>query len=442
MGSMSTSPRLASVKHDWGHDESGCTVLHIDMDAFFASCEIARHPELKGKPVIIGTGNRSVVSAASYEARPYGVNSAMPVATARRLCPQGVFLPVDMDYYRSISHQVFAVMEQVTDRLERTSVDEGYMDVSAALLQWKSPTAIGAWIRQEVERRFSVTCSVGVASNKLIAKLASTNAKPDGMLLIPMSRQTEFVQMMPIRAIPGIGPSLGKRLQQWGISTVAQLAQLSEAELTQASGSTAHAHRLFLAAQGLDERTVTPHTPEKSIGAERTFDADTTDPQAVSDLLLWCADTVASTLRNRKLMAKTITVKLRFPDLSYASKSQTLSQPVNTAANIHPQALRLLERMMDMPEHSISAQSLGRGRTRLPQPIRLAGVSVSGLSERHIPVQASFDDLLQDEDAQATQAKERRSQAEQALDSIRARYGMDAVQWGAAGKPHRRGTTA
>ena len=234
MGSMSTSPRLASVKHDWGHDESGCTVLHIDMDAFFASCEIARHPELKG--------NRSVVSAASYEARPYGVNSAMPVATARRLCPQGVFLPVDMDYYRSISHQVFAVMEQVTDRLERTSVDEGYMDVSAALLQWKSPTAIGAWIRQEVERRFSVTCSVGVASNKLIAKLASTNAKPDGMLLIPMSRQTEFVQMMPIRAIPGIGPSLGKRLQQWGISTVAQLAdsgkRLDRARSPFVSGST------------------------------------------------------------------------------------------------------------------------------------------------------------------------------------------------------------
>ena len=235
---MSTAPRLAAAKRDWGHDETGCTVLHIDMDAFYASLEVARHPELKGKPVIIGTGTRSVVSAASYEARRYGVNSAMASARARQLCPDGVFLPVDMHYYRMMSRRIVEeVFSQVTDRFEQVSVDEAYMDVSGALLAWQRPTRIGAWIRQEVASRFHVTCSVGVAANKLVAKMASTNAKPDGMLLIPVARHAEFVQMMPLRGIPGIGPSLERRLAEWGVKTVADLAKMSEQTLATAIGS-------------------------------------------------------------------------------------------------------------------------------------------------------------------------------------------------------------
>lgn len=393
---MSTSPRLAAVKRDWGHDETGCNTLHIDMDAFFASCEIARHPELKGKPVIIGTGPRSVVSAASYEARPFGVNSAMPTATARRLCPQGIFLPVDMAYYREMSRRVFTVFGEVTDRIERVSVDECYMDVSGALRRWSSPTAIGAWLRSEVARTFGLTCSVGVASNKLVAKLASTNAKPNGMLLIPKARQAEFVQMLPLRSIPGVGPSLGKRLEQWGVTTVSQLAELDERELTQACGSASHAHSLYLAARGLDERTVTPYTPEKSIGAERTFDMDATSADDVTSLLLWCADTVASTLRRKGLMARTITVKLRFADLSYSTKSRTLETPVTTASAIYPQSVRLLERMLGMAEGAAD-----HGDTRLPRSVRLAGLSASGLADvATTPVQASFDDLLAEEEVE------------------------------------------
>ncbi|PWG60159.1 DNA polymerase IV [Bifidobacterium catulorum] len=412
---MSTSPRLAAVRRDWGHDETGCTILHIDMDAFFASCEIARHPELRGRPVIIGTGTRSVVSAASYEARPFGVNSAMPVATARRLCPNGVFLPVDMAYYRSISRQVFGVFEQVTDRIERVSVDEGYMDVSAALRQWDSPTAIGAWIRAEVERRFGLTCSVGVASNKLIAKLASTNAKPDGMLLVPEARQAEFVRLLPVRSIPGIGPASARRLAQWGVTTVEQLAQVDERRLAQVTGSAAHAHTLYLAARGLDERRVTPVTPEKSIGSERTFAEDTRDARTVAQMLLRCSDVVASTLRRRGLLARTITVKLRYADLRYATKSLTLGRPVNTAGAIYPRTLRLLERMLGMPDHALDRDA------RLPADIRLAGVSASGLvNAATTPVQASFDDLLGKD----------RGRAEQALDSIREKFGNGAVQLG------------
>ncbi|MBT1177435.1 DNA polymerase IV [Bifidobacterium callimiconis] len=481
---MSTSPRLAAAKRDWGHDETGCTTLHIDMDAFFASCEIARHPELKGKPVIIGTGPRSVVSAASYEARPFGVNSAMPTATARRLCPQGVFLPVDMAYYREISRRVFALFGQVTDRIERVSVDECYMDVSGALRRWERPTAIGAWLRSEVARNFGLTCSVGVASNKLVAKLASTNAKPNGMLLIPVARQAEFVQLLPLRSIPGVGPALGRRLEHWGVTTVAQLAELSETEIAQACGSATHAHSLYLAARGLDERAVTPVSPEKSIGAERTFDRDAVTAGEVTSLLLWGADRVASTLRGKRLMARTITVKLRFADLSYSTKSHTVETPVTTASAIYPESVRLLERMLGMPEGSASDD----GR-HLPRPVRLAGVSVSGLADTATtPVQASFDDLLAEEDAdrnpdsaggRTTRVAEstrrhggsddgghtgmagkhgrsggnasdnaddvrdhmtnatiksvnavRMSQAEKALDSIRQRYGSDAVRLG------------
>ncbi|PLS32049.1 DNA polymerase IV [Bifidobacterium margollesii] len=435
---MSTSPRSAAVRRDWGHDETGCTTLHIDMDAFFASCEIARRPELKGRPVIIGTGPRSVVSAASYEARPYGVNSAMPVATARRLCPDGVFLPVDMTYYRSISHRIFQLMSRITDRIERTSVDEVYMDVSGALRQWERPTAIGAWIRREVERRFHVTCSVGVAGNKLVAKLASTNAKPNGMLLVPVARQAEFVQMLPLRSLPGVGPSSAKRLEQWGVTTVTQLATMSRDDLTRATGSAIHANGLYLAARGIDERAVVPYTPEKSIGAERTFDEDTQDPNTVTGLLLWCADTVASSLRRRGLLARTITVKLRFADLRYSTKSQTLDRPVNTAAAIYPQSVMLLERMLDMPAGAIS-----RGMS-LPRPVRLAGVSASGLSDTSTtPVQASFDDLLAEEPsdrntidanggscAGTAKTVKRMGQAEKALDSIRERFGRDAVRLG------------
>ena len=210
---MSTAPRLEAAKRDWGHDETGCTVLHIDMDAFYASLEVARNPGPKGQPVIIGTGPRAVVSAASYEARKYGINSAMPAARAHRLCPNGIFLPVDMAYYRMMSHRIMhEVFLTVTDRFEQVSVDEGYMDVSAALLEWGRPSAIGAWIRAQVAERFHVTCSVGIACNKLVSKIASTNAKPDGMLLIPAARSAEFVQMMPLGGIPGTGPSWEKGL--------------------------------------------------------------------------------------------------------------------------------------------------------------------------------------------------------------------------------------
>ena len=432
MGIMSTAPRLEAAKRDWGHDETGCTVLHIDMDAFYASLEVARHPELKGKPVIIGTGTRSVVSAASYEARRYGINSAMASARARQLCPNGIFLPVDMQYYREQSHRIFTeVFEQVTDRIEKVSVDEGYMDVSAALTQWDRPSAIGAWIRAEVARRFHVTCSVGVAGNKLVAKMASTNAKPDGMLVIPLSRHAEFVQMMPLRGIPGIGPALEQRLNAWGVNSVASLAAMDETALSQACGSPAAAHGLWLASRGMDELAVVPYTPEKSIGAERTFSEDTQPLRKVRDLLRWACDDVASTLRRRGLMARTLTVKLRFADLSYRTRVRTLDKPFDTASAMLPEALRLLRAMLAMPDPLQPPQPLHD--ETLPRLIRLAGVSASGLSDVHATaMQPSLDDLMEENEHAGPGGTRpaRMSQAEQALDAVRRKFGNGAASLG------------
>lgn len=433
-GIMSTAPRIAAAKRDWGHDEVGCTVLHIDMDAFFASLEVARHPEYADKPVIIGIGNRSVVSAANYEARKYGINSAMASSRARKLCPNGVFLPVDIHYYREMSRRIFTeVLSRVTDRIEQVSVDECYMDVSGALLRWKSPRAIGAWIRDQVARRYHITCSVGIAANKLVAKMASTNAKPDGMLMIPVARHAEFVQMMPLRGIPGIGPSLEKRLNAWGVDSVADLAKMSMESLEQATGSAISARGLYMAARGLDDRPVAPRAQEKSVGAERTFDKDTQDMRQVTSMLRWCCDDVAGTLRRRGLMARKVMVKLRFPDLSYATKGHTLDCPTDAASMLYPQCVALLLAMMGMPESSIDAISLTR-------PVRLAGMSAGGLVEAaDAAVQLSLDDMLEEQneaqrgrgtDTEPSTQSERLRGAEAALDAVRLKYGKGSVRLG------------
>ncbi|PJM77844.1 DNA polymerase IV [Bifidobacterium felsineum] len=424
---MSTAPRLAAAKRDWGHDETGCTVLHIDMDAFYASLEVARNPQLKGKPVIIGTGPRSVVSAASYEARRYGINSAMPSARARQLCPNGIFLPVDMRYYRMMSHRIMhEVFLTITDRFEQVSVDEGYMDVSSALLQWGRPSAIGAWIREQVSQRFHVTCSVGIAANKLVAKMASTNAKPDGMLLIPVTRSAEFVQMMPLRGIPGIGPSLEKRLNAWGVTSVAELASMDEKALTRATGSAVAARGLWAASHGLDLRQVTPVREEKSIGSERTLLKDTRNMRVVCDLLRSACDEVAGTLRRKGLVARTLTVKLRFADLSYQTRSFTMECPTDTAGVLYPECVRQLKIMLGMPIAAEPSQPL-------PKLIRLAGMSTSSLSEaKNTAVQPSLDDMLEESsNAHGSTAQTRRHDAEAALDAVRRKFGNSAVKFGA-----------
>lgn len=447
---MSTTPRVSAAKRDWGHDTSNCNILHIDMDAFYASIEIARHPELKGKPVIVGDGPRSVVSAASYEARAYGVNSAMPTAKARRLCPDGIFLPVDMEYYQFISSRIFdEIFCKITDQIEKVSIDECYMDVHSAMLRWSTPIEIGRWIRNETESRFHLTCSIGIASNKLIAKMASTNAKPDGMLLIPENQNANFVSIMPLRAIPGIGSSISRSLKAWGINDIYSLRTVSEETLQRITGSYSSAHMLYQSAHGIDERQIVNNAKEKSIGTERTFDYDTTDIEEVNKLLRYCCNEVARSLRKHELVAYTVTLKLRFGNLHYVTRSRTMRNATDVAYELYKQVTELLnainpqikntefddtdvsqhvpsylsreknsretqykeitskekegEQLNDYKSEDDLKSKRNKSKTRLLSPIRLAGVSVSNLRKgKHTPIQPSIDDIYEKENREPT----------------------------------------
>lgn len=437
---MSTAPRVSAAKRDWGHDTTGCTILHIDMDAFYASLEAARNPGLRGKPLIIGTGNRSVVSAASYEARKYGVNSAMPTVRAKSLCPNGIFLPVDMPYYRTVSYKIFReVLSLITDKIEQVSVDECYMDVRSALLRWHTPVAIGEWIRNEVARKFHITCSVGIASNKLIAKMASTNAKPNGMLLIPQSRNSDFVSLMPLQAIPGIGPSLTKTLATWGINSIEDLRNTDETTLMRIVGSKITARTLYCISRGIDDRQVMPYAQEKSIGTEQTLEVDTTDIAAVQRLIRHCCNDVAQQLRKRELMARTLTLKIRFSDLHYVTRSKTLRNPTDIAHEMYKQASALLNDANPV----VHNYAIGGDSKCLLSPVRLAGITASNLvSSKTTLIQPSLNDILEEDDrstksdaitlvnATALNSTTRMRNAEHALDAVKEKYGEKIAQLG------------
>lgn len=416
---MSTSPRLESVKHSWGHDETGCSILHVDMDAFFASCEVARHPHLAHHPVIIGTGSRSVVSTANYEARQFGIHSAQSLASAHRLCPQGVFLPVDHQYYSMVSRRIFDQLRTLTDHLQQVSIDEAYVDVSGIVYQWKSPVAIARWIRQRVWDVAHVTCSVGIASNMLIAKLASTNAKPNGMLLIPASRNEEFIHMFPVQSVPGIGPATAKVLHQYGISTVQQLSELSVTQIQDICHSSSLAYYLSEASHGISRRKVVPRKPEKSIGEERTFTQDTTSLAEVKTLVQHCADDICLKLRSKQLVARTITVKVRFADFSYRTKSFTCPSPFTSSRYLMTYAFPLLCSLITTDPSAMECD----------RPLRLAGLSVSKLSAQ---AQTAIQPELSLETSQAPDHRflEKSSKAEHVLDVIKTKYGDNSISFG------------
>ncbi len=470
---MSWAPRSKAVDRDWGSDETGCTILHVDMDAFFASLEEARHPEYAGKPIIVGVGGQEthgVVSTASYAARKYGVHSAMPIVKARRLCPNGVYLPVDHHYYSHVSRQIFGgIVASVTDRIEQVSVDEAYVDVSGALLRWGSPVRIGRWIRAQVARRFHITCSVGIGSNKLIAKLASTNAKPNGLLLVPKARNAEFIGLLPIAALNGVGPATAERLRQWGIESVADLRALTHEQLARAVRSSAGADWLYEAARGNGPAQVTPRTEEKSVSVERTYPDDLTTLEQVEARIGAQADEVAGTLRSKGLVCRTVSLKLRFDDLRYVTRSRTLEMPTDQASVIAPVARSLFEAYTASrtagPEEveaasgsaaqdvtgiaasagasSVGVSSAGSGAwtegTDLPFSVRLVGVGVSSLTKASdTALQPSLFDAGGDEDPAAGEAtsiagmegRSRAGAAERALDSVRSKFGDGSVRLG------------
>ena len=304
-------------------DDTGCTVLHVDMDAFYASVSLLHHPELVGTPVIVGGGTRGVVLSATYEARRFGVHSAMPMTRARRLCPQAVVLRPDHREYTQVSDNVMAVFRSVTPLVEPLSLDEAFLDVAGAVRRLGSPTAIAEHIRARVHDEQGITCSVGVAGTKFVAKLASSRAKPDGLLVVPVDRVVEFLHPLPVSALWGVGEKTEEALTRLGLRTVGDLARIPQQTLVRALGPAAGAHLAALA-WGRDERHVVASEPEKSIGNEETFGTDVDDPEVIRRELLRLSEKVAARMRAAGYRGRTISIKVRFADFTTITRARTV----------------------------------------------------------------------------------------------------------------------
>jgi DNA polymerase-4 len=338
-----SGPERGSEPNDFGPaaDDSGCPILHVDMDAFFASVEIRRRPELAGKPVVVGgAGPRGVVSSASYEAREFGIRSAMPGARARRLCPSAIFLPPDFSEYSAASRVVMQIFRDVTPLVEPLSVDEAFLDVSGARRLLGRPAEIGQYIRDRVWDEQRLTCSVGVAPTKFIAKLASTRSKPNGLAVVPADRVLDFLHPLPVFALWGVGERTAEQLGRLGLRTVGDLAAAPIGMLRSAVGEAAATH-LHALASGRDDRGVVPTHVEKSISAETTFDVDIDDPAVLRRTLLALANRVAGRLRSAGVASRTVAIKVRLSDFRTLNRSRTLGSPTDVAREIFEVAVSL-----------------------------------------------------------------------------------------------------
>lgn len=336
-------------------------IIHVDMDAFFASVEQRDHPELRGRPVAVGgASGRGVVAAASYEARRFGVRSAMPSATARRLCPDLVFVPPRFEAYREASRAIRAVFAQFTDLIEPLSLDEAYLDVTADRLGIGSATRIAELIRQGIRTRTGLTASAGVSYNKFLAKLASDQNKPDGLCVIRPGEGAAFVAGLPIRRFHGVGPKAEERMRALGIHTGADLAAKDITFLRAHFGSMAD--YLYRAARGIDLRPVEPHRIRKSIGAERTFAADVVGAEALHARLDEIVDILWERITAAGARGRRVTLKLRFTDFCLCTRAVTLPQPLSSRRALADAARALLGPQLP-----------------LPRPIRLMGLALSAL---------------------------------------------------------------
>ncbi|MFP4207674.1 MAG: DNA polymerase IV [Wenzhouxiangella sp.] len=341
-------------------------VIHVDMDAFYASVEQHDDPALRGRPVMVGGRSaRGVVAAASYEARQYGVRSAMPASRARRLCPHGVFLPARFERYREVSARIFSIFHALTDQVEGLSLDEAYLDVSDQARSLEEMLAIGRQLKRDIARETGLTASVGMAENKLLAKLASDDDKPDGFVLVKAAAVQAFLDPLPVRRLPGIGRRSEQRLHEAGVLTVGQLRRTAPDLLLRLFGR--HGLELAERARGLDDRPVSPDRIRRSISQENTFGEDVHDLDSLRSLIEAQGSKVAKRLAARGLAARTITLKLRSGGFSTMTRSQSLPESTDDAAIISATAWRLLEEWSGW---------------RSAFSVRLIGVGVSGLESR------------------------------------------------------------
>jgi DNA polymerase-4 len=372
-------------------------VLHVDLDAFYASVEVQKDPSLAGRPVVVGgAGSRGVVMSASYEARAFGIRNAMPAVRARRLCPDTVFLPPDFESYRAHSNRFREVLLSVTPVVEPIALDEAFLDVAGAVLLFGPPEEIAERIRQQVRSEVGVTCSVGVAPNKLLAKLASRQAKPDGLVVVRDDEVAAFLEPLPARALWGVGEKTVETLGRLGVKTVGDLARTPPAVLARLIGDQ-HARDLHDLSGGIDGRPVVPYESPKSVSHEETFDVDL---DAEEDLLreaLALSHRVASRLRKDGYRARTVVLKVRLANFTTLTRSRTLPAPTDVGADLYE-----------------VASELYRGLPGARRRVRLLGVAATGL----LPAGAEQLALLRGE---------RWRDVERAVDRIERRFGRGAA---------------
>jgi DNA polymerase IV len=372
------------------------TILHADLDAFYASVEVLDDPSLRGKPVIVGgdPNARGVVSAASYEARAFGVHSAMPLRTAHRLCPNGVFLPGRFDRYRELSRQVMRIFASYTPQVEPISLDEAFMDVTASRAVFGDGEAIASSLKQRVLDEVGLVVSVGVATNKLCAKVASDLRKPDALVVVPPGGEAAFLAPLPVTRLWGVGPKTRQTLADYGVATIGQLAAMPEGTLRRRFGI--YGAELRLRALGVDPAKVSSGAAPKSIGHELTFNHDVTDPARLEATLLDLAESVASRLRNHHMAAGAVQLKLRYEGFDTITRQAPLGHQVRDSEPLYQLAVSLLHKALS-PERAV----------------RLIGLTAIHLSE--VQQLTLFD------------APDRTDRIAQSIDAVRERFGEKAI---------------
>lgn len=395
---MPVAPRWCDAGRVTGRSSEETAILHIDLDAFFASVELLDRPELRAAPVVVARDTeRSVVTSANYPARRFGLRSAMPLSQAKRLCPRVVVLEPHMERYREYSRTVMGIFRDVTPLVEPLSIDEAFLDVAGAVRRLGPARDIAAGIRARVEDETRLTCSVGIASTKFLAKLASGRAKPDGMLVIEPANALDYLHPLPVGALWGVGEATGAVLARLGIRTIGDLAQTPGEVVRRALGE-ASGRRLHDLAHGIDPRRVTPGGEEKSIGHETTFEHDVSDPHALRRVLLDQATRASRRLREARLLARTVALKLRYSDFTTVTRSRTLPEPSDVGRRVYHELSVLLGSLEP-----------------LRQPVRLIGGRLEQLVPQHDAGGALWD------------PDEEWRDAENAVDGVTGRFGAGSL---------------
>lgn len=428
--------------------------MHVDMDAFFASIEQLDHPEYKGHPVIVGgLSSRGVVATCSYEARKFGVHSAMPISRAKKLCPDGIYVYPRMDRYKEVSHQIFSIMKEFTPYIEPLSIDEAFLEVSGMSTMYSGPKALGRAIKDRVYEKTGLIISAGLAPNKFLAKLASDLDKPDGLVVIPYGREKEILAPLPIKRIWGVGPHTEKRLKAGGFHLMRHIQALpDEGSLIPIVGN--QARRIWELANGIDERPVETDRKIQSIGAEETYEEDLTDGSAIELEFRYFANRLSKRLRKRNLLGHTVSIKVRYDDFTTVSRQKRLDTPSDHEHVFFETALLLWNKLMQdktskktkgtkkdievlgattkvkstnlkSTNSNFSSSNYG-GSSEIafmdpPGPIRLLGLTVSGLDEE-VPMQ---DSLFE------SPKNETENKLAGVLDSLESKFGETAVMSGA-----------